>query len=49
MKPRNLGKSREKEKVYDRVSKRKDLKIIMMNIINYQMLEKISLIKNSSL
>ena len=24
MKPRNLGKSREKEKVYDRVSKRKD-------------------------
>ena len=43
MKPTKLGKIKEKEKVYNAVSKFciKGLKIIIVKIMNYQMLKKI--------
>ena len=50
MKPTNLSKTKEKENVYNTVSElyNKGLKIIVMNIMNYQMFQKTSSIKNST-
>ena len=49
MKPTNLSKTKEKENLYNTVSElyNKGLKIIVMNIMNYQMFQKTSSIKNS--
>ena len=50
MKPTNLDKIKEKEKVYHTVRELyKDLKIFLMNMMDYEMLKKITLMKNSSL
>ena len=51
MKPTKLDKINVEEKVYDTVSElyNKGLKIIKINIINYQMLKKINTIKSSTL
>ena len=38
MKPTNLSKAKEKEKEYNYIIQ--GLKIVMMNIMNYQMLKK---------
>ena len=50
MKPTNLSKTKEKENLYNTVSElyNKGLKIIVMNIMNYQMFQKTSSIKNST-